>query len=61
MDWFLYDNGLRHERVKEKKQSDYPKLQVVAIFSLTSIEMCDSSPDPFTEQSEHTQAIQDIV
>ena len=19
MDWFLYDNGLRHERVKEKK------------------------------------------
>ena len=20
-DWFLYDNGLRHERVKAKKQS----------------------------------------
>ena len=36
MDWFLYDNGLRHERVKEYLPSKHPNIN----FSLEK-ENCD--------------------
>ena len=26
MDWFLYDNGLRHERVKQGSASEYSQI-----------------------------------
>ena len=26
MDWFLYDNGLRHERVKQGNASEYSQV-----------------------------------
>ena len=38
MDWFLYDNGLRHERVK------YPHLKDVKI---SSVQFCYGSSDVF--------------
>ena len=34
MDWFLLDNGLRHERVKKKKKEKNPHLQA-SFFSTT--------------------------
>ena len=27
MDWFLYDNGIRHERVKDKLDNESAKLR----------------------------------
>ena len=29
MDWFLYDNGLRHERVKQNGSWNWEELQLV--------------------------------
>ena len=36
MDWFLYDNGLRHERVKEKTRvvSEHANIVILWLLSL---------------------------
>ena len=34
MDWFLHDNGLRHERVKRAVKKTYPrKMPIIDSFS----------------------------
>ena len=38
MDWFLYDNGLRHERVKENESFTYFVVFIPAKFSLMDID-----------------------
>ena len=38
MDWFLYDNGLRYERVKENENFTYFVVFIPAKFSFMDID-----------------------
>ena len=36
MDWFLYDNGLRHERVKDTHREKAPSIKTPALTKSTN-------------------------
>ena len=36
MDWFLYDNGIRHERAKKKKNTALAEYKDIVNFCLVS-------------------------
>ena len=35
LDWFLYDNGVRHERVKEEKRKNNKDKTIIDVRSLS--------------------------
>ena len=39
MDWFLYNHGLRHERVKGTRTRSYSFLLLLSLFSFISNEL----------------------
>ena len=53
MDWFLYDNGLRHERVKEKTRvvSEHANIVILWLSSLDLPKISKRYTDNFKRPS----------